>query len=185
MTKPTLYLPRWVTRKGWHPSHTDFLEHIKTLDQMAAAPAVRENGEHGQGQSVRHRCIWLHCLLACQAASRVWVPCSGNSQRPRFASSCSDDLSEYRINHWYYFTPFHITSCHMNHYWKCSHFFDDLIGNQKKVGHLWDLEGAKERLELVRADLLEEGSFDDAVMACEGVFHTASPIITKSDSKVC
>jgi len=45
------------------------------------------------------------------------------------------------------------------------------------------LEGAKERLELVRADLLEEGSFDDAVMACEGVFHTASPIITKSDSK--
>jgi len=56
-------------------------------------------------------------------------------------------------------------------------------GNQKKVGHLWDLEGAKERLELVRAELLEEGSFDDAVMACEGVFHTASPIITKSDSK--
>ncbi|CAL5005315.1 unnamed protein product [Urochloa decumbens] len=56
-------------------------------------------------------------------------------------------------------------------------------GNQKKVGHLWDLEGARERLELVRADLLEEGSFDDAVMACEGVFHTASPILTKSDSK--
>ncbi|OEL30103.1 Tetraketide alpha-pyrone reductase 1 [Dichanthelium oligosanthes] len=43
--------------------------------------------------------------------------------------------------------------------------------------------GARERLELVRADLLEEGSFDDAVMACEGVFHTASPIIAKSDSK--
>jgi hypothetical protein len=59
-----------------------------------------------------------------------------------------------------------------------------LIGNHKKVGHLWDLEGARERLELVRADLLEEGSFDDAVMACEGVFHTASPILTKSESKV-
>nr|CAB3483477.1 unnamed protein product [Digitaria exilis] len=56
-------------------------------------------------------------------------------------------------------------------------------GNQKKVGHLLDLEGARERLELVRADLLEEGSFDDAVMACEGVFHTASPVVTKSDSK--
>ncbi|XP_062191627.1 tetraketide alpha-pyrone reductase 1-like [Phragmites australis] len=56
-------------------------------------------------------------------------------------------------------------------------------GNHKKVAHLWDLAGAKERLELVRADLLEEGSFDDAVMACEGVFHTASPIVTKSDSK--
>jgi len=47
------------------------------------------------------------------------------------------------------------------------------------------LEGAKERLQLVRADLLEEGSFDDAVMACDGVFHTASPVITKSDSKAC
>lgn len=63
--------------------------------------------------------------------------------------------------------------------------FGVIIGNQKKVGHLLDLEGARERLELVRADLLEEGSFDDAVMACEGVFHTASPIVTKSDSKVC
>ncbi|XP_037458157.1 tetraketide alpha-pyrone reductase 1-like [Triticum urartu] len=56
-------------------------------------------------------------------------------------------------------------------------------GNQKKVAHLWNLAGAKEGLELVRADLLEEGSFDDAVMACEGVFHTASPIITNADSK--
>uniref|UniRef100_I1QK56 NAD-dependent epimerase/dehydratase domain-containing protein n=1 Tax=Oryza glaberrima TaxID=4538 RepID=I1QK56_ORYGL len=55
-------------------------------------------------------------------------------------------------------------------------------GNHKKVGHLWNLAGAKERLELVRADLLEEGSFDDAVMACEGVFHTASPVITETDS---
>lgn len=60
-----------------------------------------------------------------------------------------------------------------------------LVGNHKKVGHLWDLEGAKERLKLVRADLLEEGSFDDAVMACEGVFHTASPIVTRTDSKAC
>ncbi|EMS53116.1 Bifunctional dihydroflavonol 4-reductase/flavanone 4-reductase [Triticum urartu] len=58
-------------------------------------------------------------------------------------------------------------------------------GNQKKVAHLWNLAGAKEGLELVRADLLEEGSFDDAVMACEGVFHTASPIITNADSKAC
>jgi hypothetical protein len=30
---------------------------------------------------------------------------------------------------------------------------------------------------------LEEGSFDDVVMECEGVFHTASPILTKSESK--
>ncbi|CAL4892634.1 unnamed protein product [Urochloa decumbens] len=50
-------------------------------------------------------------------------------------------------------------------------------GNFQKVAHLWKLSGANERLQLVRADLLEEGSFDDAVMACEGVFHVASPVL--------
>lgn len=49
-------------------------------------------------------------------------------------------------------------------------------GDSKKNGHLLELEGAKERLHLVRADLTEEGSFDDAVMGCEGVFHTATPV---------
>ncbi|KAJ9704703.1 hypothetical protein PVL29_002985 [Vitis rotundifolia] len=37
------------------------------------------------------------------------------------------------------------------------------------------LEGARERLTLVRADLIEEGSFDRAIMGCHSVFHTASP----------
>ncbi|KAI9094457.1 hypothetical protein K1719_026682 [Acacia pycnantha] len=46
----------------------------------------------------------------------------------------------------------------------------------KKVQHLLELEGAKERLSLMKADLLEEGSFDSAVEGCEGVFHTASPV---------
>ncbi|KAF5939257.1 hypothetical protein HYC85_023516 [Camellia sinensis] len=41
-------------------------------------------------------------------------------------------------------------------------------GNNEKLRHLWKLEGAKERLELVRADLMEEGSFDDAIMGCHG-----------------
>ena len=54
----------------------------------------------------------------------------------------------------------------------------------KKVEHLWRLEGAKERLRLVRADLLERGSFDDAVMGCHGVFHTASPVLDATHSKV-
>ncbi|KAF3331222.1 tetraketide alpha-pyrone reductase 1 [Carex littledalei] len=49
-------------------------------------------------------------------------------------------------------------------------------GNEKKVVHLWELEGAKERLELVEADLTKEGSFDNALIGCEGVFHTASPV---------
>ncbi|XP_030450587.2 tetraketide alpha-pyrone reductase 1 isoform X1 [Syzygium oleosum] len=53
-------------------------------------------------------------------------------------------------------------------------------GNEKKVAHLWTLEGAKERLRLVKADLMEEGSFDGAIMGCEGVFHTASPVLRPS-----
>lgn len=46
----------------------------------------------------------------------------------------------------------------------------------KKVDHLLALDGAKERLHLFKANLLEEGSFDSAISGCDGVFHTASPI---------
>ncbi|KAK4492373.1 hypothetical protein RD792_003178 [Penstemon davidsonii] len=45
----------------------------------------------------------------------------------------------------------------------------------KKTQHLLALDGAKERLQLIKADLLEEGSFDALVDGCVGVFHTASP----------
>ncbi|RDX80127.1 Tetraketide alpha-pyrone reductase 1, partial [Mucuna pruriens] len=48
--------------------------------------------------------------------------------------------------------------------------------NPKKVEHLVKLEGAKERLHLFKADLLEEGSFDSVVDGCDAVFHTASPV---------
>ncbi|XP_059434796.1 tetraketide alpha-pyrone reductase 1-like [Corylus avellana] len=48
--------------------------------------------------------------------------------------------------------------------------------NEKKLAHLLRLEGARERLRLVKADLMEAGSFDDAIMGCHGVFHTASPV---------
>ncbi len=41
--------------------------------------------------------------------------------------------------------------------------------------HLTALPGAEERLELVGADLLTEGAFDDAVAGCEFVLHSASP----------
>lgn len=57
-----------------------------------------------------------------------------------------------------------------------------LPGNEKKLGHLWRLEGAKERLQLMKADLMEEGSFDDAIMGCDGVFHTASPVLGRPTS---
>ncbi|KAM1018191.1 hypothetical protein TB2_039672 [Malus domestica] len=46
----------------------------------------------------------------------------------------------------------------------------------KKTEHLLSLDGAKERLHLFKADLLEEGSFDAVVDGCVGVFHTASPV---------
>ncbi|KAI3949522.1 hypothetical protein MKW92_012543 [Papaver armeniacum] len=46
-----------------------------------------------------------------------------------------------------------------------------------KVAHLWRLEGAKENLKLVKADLMTENSFDAAISGCEGVFHTASPVL--------
>ncbi|XP_050204821.1 tetraketide alpha-pyrone reductase 1 [Mercurialis annua] len=50
-------------------------------------------------------------------------------------------------------------------------------GNEKKLAHLWKLEGAKERLKLVKADLMEIGSFDEPIYGCQGVFHTASPVV--------
>ncbi|RDX94202.1 Tetraketide alpha-pyrone reductase 1 [Mucuna pruriens] len=45
----------------------------------------------------------------------------------------------------------------------------------KKINHLLSLDGAKERLHLCKANLLEEGSFDTVVQGCHAVFHTASP----------
>ncbi|CAJ2638411.1 phenylacetaldehyde reductase-like [Trifolium pratense] len=45
----------------------------------------------------------------------------------------------------------------------------------KKIDHLLKLDGAKDRLKLFKANLLEEGSFDSVVEGCQGVFHTASP----------
>ncbi|CAN6567255.1 unnamed protein product [Malus baccata var. baccata] len=56
----------------------------------------------------------------------------------------------------------------------------------KKTEHLLSLDGAKERLHLFKADLLEEGSFDAVVDGCVGVFHTASPAqISAPDPQVC
>ncbi|XP_062115498.1 phenylacetaldehyde reductase-like [Humulus lupulus] len=47
----------------------------------------------------------------------------------------------------------------------------------EKTDNLVALDGAKERLHLLRADLMEEGSFDSAINRCDGVFHTASPVL--------
>ncbi|CAI0455758.1 unnamed protein product [Linum tenue] len=57
-------------------------------------------------------------------------------------------------------------------------------GDEDKVGFLWELEGAKERLKLVKADLLVPESFDDAVRGVDGVFHTASPVLVPYDDNI-
>ncbi|CAN1184669.1 Phenylacetaldehyde reductase [Linum perenne] len=51
------------------------------------------------------------------------------------------------------------------------------LGDATKTDHLRALDGAKERLHIFEANLLKDGSFDPAVDGCEGVFHTASPVI--------
>ncbi|KAG1334801.1 tetraketide alpha-pyrone reductase 2 [Cocos nucifera] len=56
--------------------------------------------------------------------------------------------------------------------------------DENKVGFLWGLDGAKERLRLVKADLLVEGSFDEAVNGVDGVFHTACPVFVSSDQGI-
>nr|WJP34987.1 dihydroflavonol 4-reductase 2 [Loropetalum chinense var. rubrum] len=48
--------------------------------------------------------------------------------------------------------------------------------NMKKVKHLLELPKAKTHLTLWKADLAEEGSFDEAVKGCTGVFHVATPM---------
>uniref|UniRef100_A0A0D9Y2Q7 NAD-dependent epimerase/dehydratase domain-containing protein n=1 Tax=Oryza glumipatula TaxID=40148 RepID=A0A0D9Y2Q7_9ORYZ len=54
--------------------------------------------------------------------------------------------------------------------------------DEAKVGFLWELDGASERLQLVKADLMVEGSFDDAVRGVDGVFHAASPVVVVGNS---
>ncbi|CAA7041671.1 unnamed protein product [Microthlaspi erraticum] len=48
--------------------------------------------------------------------------------------------------------------------------------NLKKVQHLLDLPNAKTQLTLWKADLSDEGSYDDAINGCDGVFHVATPM---------
>lgn len=50
------------------------------------------------------------------------------------------------------------------------------VTDDPKNDHLRDLEGAKERLILCRADLLDYEGLKEAIRGCDGVFHTASPV---------
>ena len=45
------------------------------------------------------------------------------------------------------------------------------------MAFLRELPGAKKQLHVMRAELLEDGSFDDAIAGMDGVFHVASPVL--------
>jgi nucleoside-diphosphate-sugar epimerase len=52
--------------------------------------------------------------------------------------------------------------------------------NEKKIAHLKNAaSNAGSEIKFFKADLLEKGSYDEAVKGCELVFHTASPFINK------
>lgn len=53
-----------------------------------------------------------------------------------------------------------------------------------KNSHLREMEGAKERLTLCRADLLDLQSLLEAINGCDGVFHTASPVTDDPEEMV-
>jgi dihydroflavonol-4-reductase len=54
------------------------------------------------------------------------------------------------------------------------------LGKTKELAPLRELPGAAERLELVEADLLVEGSFDAAAAGTGAVLHTASPYVLEA-----
>ncbi|KAF3431858.1 hypothetical protein FNV43_RR26594 [Rhamnella rubrinervis] len=57
-------------------------------------------------------------------------------------------------------------------------------GDVEKVGFLRELNGARERLKIFKADLMVEGSFDEAIQGVFGVYHTASPVLVPNDNNV-
>jgi dihydroflavonol-4-reductase len=55
----------------------------------------------------------------------------------------------------------------------------------KKNNFLFELPNAKENLKLFEADLVTEGTFDEAVKGCAEVYHTATPVtLVKFDDPV-
>ena len=59
-----------------------------------------------------------------------------------------------------------------------------LTENVEKVGFLWQLQGAKERLKIFQADVMVEGSFDESIQGVDGVFHAAAPVLVPHDENI-
>ncbi|KAJ8603018.1 hypothetical protein CTAYLR_001565 [Chrysophaeum taylorii] len=54
------------------------------------------------------------------------------------------------------------------------------VANSAKTAHLSTLEGAEKRLRLFSADLVT-GGFEAAVLGCDGVIHTATPVMLTAE----
>lgn len=52
-----------------------------------------------------------------------------------------------------------------------------------KYEYLTSLPGAAERLELMQAELLTEGSYDEAIAGCEYIMHTAAHTFSMSKTR--
>lgn len=141
-----------------HLLHTYLLAWYCYITSLVWFHWLSENGSN-QRKSLCYRSFRLLSFLACEEASHWGLWSYRNSQRPRFSFSCLSLLA--------------IKASHTESQWSVPVW----TGNEKKAAHLWKLEGAKERLRLVEADLMEDGSFDNAIMGCHGVFHTASPVL--------
>ena len=55
------------------------------------------------------------------------------------------------------------------------------LARARELAYLRELPGAAERLELVEADLMREGSFDAAAEGVHHVMHTASPYVLHAE----
>ncbi|KAL3697450.1 hypothetical protein R1sor_011526 [Riccia sorocarpa] len=56
--------------------------------------------------------------------------------------------------------------------------------DESKVGHLRNLPGAAERLQLYRAELLREGDFDNVIDGADYVVHSASPVVFEAPDPI-
>lgn len=70
--------------------------------------------------------------------------------------------------------------------WQCNGniFFSFFPENVEKVGYLMELKGAHIRLKLMKANLMVDESFDQAIDGVDGVFHVASPVVVPYNNNI-
>ncbi|KAK6925592.1 hypothetical protein RJ641_007311 [Dillenia turbinata] len=117
-------------------------------------------------------CLWRFChpCHCPRSVSLDAMACThGMSHHYSYGQSGQSDPSDTRSQSWAYLKR--------QNEWGVNK--DRLCDRSIWVEYLETLDGPKERLQLVKASLLEERAFDSIVDGCNGVFHTASPFITR------